>query len=400
MYKIINKIIYLLSLKPDDLLSTLYYQFNKIFNKDFRDFINKKICRNENDVLKQAYILKNKGIDNLHFLRIISVTVNDYDDDVLSNYFSVRYFEKKICELTCFLGYVENHIIDNGLMEKGTFDLSYKSVIGNENLGSILLNCDGKSYFGKISLNNQNKKEVAFYKSVKAIGSSYIVNVLFSLNLEKYDVNIMFFDSLPKNGFLNKGEVPKVLELYNNIESELLSTDIIINAGEFYKKPYSYGVRYKFFSKMIVEELKTVLSVDDYLYINHIFIENKLYKSIEDKHFDFVHNDFHWKNLNINSDSIKVFDFNSYCTGLKTWDLATYFSTCNYSFDETIEFIKENLDLLNDFNTKNHLSVNYFVLFYVFLIKLRFNNNVLSYQESNIEPSIAFLKWYNKNVNC
>jgi len=398
MYKIIHKIIYLLSLKSDDVLFIFYYQLYKTFNKDFRNFLSKKKSRNKSEIIKEAYILKNKGIDNLHFLRLISVTVNDYDDDVLSNYFSVRYFEKKICGLTCFLDYVENHIIDNGLMEKGTFDLSYKAVIGNENLGSILLNCDGKSYFGKISPNNQNKKEVAFYQSVKAIESSYIVNVLFSFNLAKYDINIMFFDSLPKNGFLNKGEVPKVLDLYNNLESELLSTDILNNAGEFYEKPYSYGVRYKFFNMLIVEELKTVLSVDDHLYINQIFIENKLYKSIEDKYFDFVHNDFHWKNLNINSDSIKVFDFNSYCTGLKIWDLATYFSTCHYNFDETIEFIKINLDLLDDFNTKNHLSVNYFVLFYVFLIKVRFNNNALSYQESNIEPSISFLKWYNENV--
>lgn len=400
MYNIINKLMYLFSLKFDDLIFTVSYQFNKIFNKDFRIFLNIKASRNKSDVLKQAYMLKDKGIDNLQFLRTISVTVNDYDDEMLSEYFSVRYFEKKICELTFFLDYVENNIIDNSLMEKGTFDLSYKPVIGNENLGSILLSFDGKSYFGKISLNKQNKKEVDFYKSVKLIDSSYIVNVLFSLNLDEYDINIIFFDSLPSSGFLNKGGVPKVLELYHNLESELLSTDILNNAGKFYKKPYSYGVKYKFFNKMILEEIKPVLSADDYLYINHIFIENKLYKSIKDEDFDFVHNDFHWKNLNINSDSVKIFDFNSYCTGLKTWDLATYFSTCHYNFEETIDFIKKNIDLLDGFNTKKHLSVNYFVLFYVFLIKVRFNNNALSYQESNIEPSISFLKWYNKNVKC
>lgn len=402
MFDILLKFLLFKSYNFREFFVSLCFLFNKIFIKDFNSFLKIKNTRNETEILKTAYLIKKNGVNDLTFLRLLSVTLNDYTDRKLAHYFSVMYFERKLCKIDDFLTILHDDIVSNGFLKKGDFNLSYSPVVGNENLGSIICYFGNKKLFGKVSFDFQNSREVYFFENVINSEFKQVAKFYFSSNVKinRYNINVLFFEELPSNGFFVKDNVEKVLDLYNSINNDLEQSLYLIknkNYHVFFKKPFSYSIRYFIFNFFIVGFLKNIIKYDDYCYLNSVFIKNKIYKSVSLDMFEFVHNDFHWKNLNVTSERAFVFDMNSYCLGLKVWDLATYFSTCHYSFEKILDYLKNNTDLITNRNEKNNLYVNYFILFYLLLIKLRFKKPSKYYEKRNIDPSVSFLRSYNSN---
>lgn len=153
----------------------------------------------------------------------------------------------------------------------------------------------------------------------------------------------------------------------------------------------------KFILNSVLKRMKSqkysIKSINCFIALQKLIIDGKLYKKIEpDKHYTFLHGDFHKGNIIANQCSgiCKVIDWDTYKVGPKVIDMVRLFEGYSYTFDE-IEKIYLDNPLFHD-----HLDeIDKACFIYILMISWFNRMNKAEFEESfktRILPAINRMK--------
>jgi len=356
-------------------------------------------------ILKELYP---SSSDEIRLTRKLSVIAADLGLTDIAQNLSVTYFESTITsDMDIFLeasrSFIEPII--------GDVSVTYSYSVGNENVGSVLCKShDGVARsFGKIiKIKAGKSKETLFLCSIlnKFPEIEEIVPTYFGVYERPGDhAAIIFMDALGERGLgikrIGKAAVSigRIIESIDYRKATHIFSDIPLD----YSKPFGrifhlrYGCEYALFEirrGFLAEPSPEILAIFETL--EDIFLRDGAYRLINcDYHYGFCHNDFNWRNLHYENDTCKVFDWTRCSIGLRGWDIATYFSDCEFSFEEIFElYINERYDLRN---RQDQILLMFFCFALLLVISLHHRRNCEARVDSFFKPCLAMIKaMYNK----
>jgi hypothetical protein len=354
--------------------------------------------------------LYSNSSDEIRLTRKLSVIAADLGLTDIAQHLSVTYFESTIAsDMDIFLD------ASKAFMAPiiGDVTVGYSYSVGNENIGCLLCKShDGITRsFGKIiKIKARKSKEALFYCSVlnEFPQIEAIVPRCFGVYERSRDhVTIIFMDALGERGLGTKRIGKSAVSIGRIIESidYREATDIFATIPLDYSKPFGrifhlrYGCEYALLeirSGFLAEPSREILAIFETL--ENIFLRNSAHRLINrDHHYGFCHNDFHWRNLHYENGTCKVFDWSTCSIGLRGWDMATYFSDCEFSFEEISElYINDRFDLRN---RQDQILLMFFCFALLLIISRRHRRNCEPMVGSFFKPALGIIKAMHNKIN-
>jgi len=363
-------------------------------------------ARRDRDVVRSTKIVEDIYSSSLikgKMARSLSVIAADLDLDEVAQALSTECFKLEIAaEFDVFLEDSKSFIS----LVIGDVQVSYSFAVGNENIGCLICKSDTGIIrsFGKIvRLGGGNVKEVDFYRSMVRMLPELeeFTPKCFGIYERPFDnVVVIFMDSLSKSGLGQKRIGGPAITIGTTIESidYHRALQIFSVFPLDYSKPFGRIFHFKYGCEFALAEIRRgfsdrpsvgVLKVFETL--EKIFLRRGAYRLIDrEKHYALCHNDFHWRNLHYENGQCKVFDWSTFSIGLRGWDIATYFSDCEFSFEEIHSlYIKPKFDL----NRRNdQIQLMFFCFALLLVIALRHRRNCESLLDDFFVPATDVIK--------
>ena len=358
-------------------------------------------------ILKELY---SSYSDEIRLTRKLSVIAADLGLSDIAQNLSLTYFETTISsDMDIFLdaskSFIEPII--------GDVSVTYSYSVGNENVGCVLCKShDGVARsFGKIiKIKIGKSKEALLLCSVldKFPEIAEIVPTYFGVyELPGDHVAIIFMDALGERGLGIKRigqaavSIGKIIESIDYRQAKYIFSNIPLD----YSKPFGrifhlrYGCEYALLEirkGFLAEPSPEVLAIFETL--EDIFITNGCYRLINrDYHYGFCHNDFNWRNLHYENGTCKVFDWSTCSIGLRGWDMATYFSDCEFSFEEISKlYINERFDLRN---RQDQILLMFFCFALLLVISRHHRRNCEPMVDGFFKPALEIIKTMHNEIN-
>jgi hypothetical protein len=357
-------------------------------------------------ILAELYL---NSSNEIRLTRKLSVIAADLGLKNIAKNLSVTYFESTIpSDMDRFLDASKAFIAPI----VGDVTVSYSYSVGNENIGCVLCKShDGITRsFGKIiKIKARKSKEALFYCSVlnKFPQIEEIVPKCFGVYERPCDnAAIIFMDALGERGLGTKRignsavSIGRVIESIDYCKAKQIFATIPLD----YSKPFGrifhhrYGCEYALLeirSGFLPEPSPEILAIFETL--EKIFLRDRAYRLINrDYHYGFCHNDFHWRNLHYENGICKVFDWSTCSIGLRGWDIATYFSDCEFSFEEICElYVNDRFDLSD---RQDQILLMFFCFALLLIISRRHRRNCEPMVDGFFKPALEMIKaMYNKS---
>jgi len=404
----------------------LYYRLRAGFGKRVMNFIidfylsfldsrykELRRARRDRDLVTGAELLNELSNDysgNRTEARYLSIIASDLGSTEMAQTFSTDYFSSFIStDISLFLDSARHYITPI----LGNVDVEYFYAGGNENIGSVLCKTkeQGDLGFGKIiSTEGAASREIFFYNTFlkKHPFFSRIIPEFYGVYKKKSDgVAIIFMSALRKEGLAQKRIGKSVISINSIVESISYSDakDIFSKVPLDYSKPFGrlfhlrLGCEYAMsevqrgFSKHPSVEIVDILSA-----FEMIFLHSHAYSLVDvEDHYSFCHNDFHWRNMYFENGVCRVFDWSTFSIGLRGWDMATYFSDCEFTFEEIFDlYISYRFDLSY---RKDQIGSMFFCFALVLNIARRHRGGCESKVESYFKPALFFIEDMYKRIN-
>lgn len=306
--------------------------------------------------------------------------------------------------------------ISDGIKQKYNLDsqkdlnstTEYKFIDGRSNYGAFIHYYDNKQFFTKIAQHDKlAMREDEFYKQVSQEFSnlnniipnyvhSFVLDGILYLTIEFLESNETNLDHLisviETSRKISSIEHSEVQKKFPNLKYSFKLKNKPNPAAIFFTKIHKQKYNEKLFQdlELLMEEneypIEIIQKVKE---VKDIIMNNKLYTFVKPNlHYSLIHGDLNKKNIRVDklSQEIKVIDWETYKIGLKTIDIARFFSANRFSYKKVQE-IYLNDDKINGYLTDIEKIFFLYILMIFYILTIR-EKKIINYITEFIEPLI------------